>query len=102
VRTISVETPTHGRALIKDASPPQACWSASTERAERRGHARGLELIPGSERWTLVSARGCTVSMRAAMRKVVASWMTREDRDQAIADNLGYAIASSVPRFGRQ
>ena len=22
--------------------------------------------------------------------KVVASWMTREDREQAIADNLGY------------
>jgi len=91
VRTISVETPTHGRALIKDAAPSAGllvgfhgyAQSAEDMLAE-------LELIPGSERWTLVSVQGLHRFYARGHGKVVASWMTREDRDQAIADNLGY------------
>jgi predicted esterase len=49
-----------------------------------------LELIPGSERWTLVSVQGLHRFYARGHGKVVASWMTREDREQAIADNLGY------------
>ena len=91
MRTISVETPTHGRALIKDASSYAGllvgfhgyAQSAEDMLAE-------LELIPGSERWTLVSVQGLHRFYARGHGKVVASWMTREDRDQAIADNLGY------------
>jgi len=91
VRTISVETPTHGRALIKDAS------SSAGVPVGFHGYAQSaedmlaeLELIPGSERWTLVSVQGLHRFYARGHGKVVASWMTREDRDQAIADNLGY------------
>lgn len=49
-----------------------------------------LELIPGSERWTLVSVQGLHRFYARGQGKVVASWMTREDREQAIADNLAY------------
>src|SRR5207249_1828450 len=48
-----------------------------------------LELIPGSERWTLVSVQALH-RFYARGQKVVASWMTRQDRDDAIADNLAY------------
>jgi predicted esterase len=96
VRTISVETPTHGRALIKDAAVPSSS-SSSGLLVGFHGYAQSaedmlaeLELIPGSERWTLVSVQGLHRFYARGHGKVVASWMTREDREQAIADNLGY------------
>jgi len=95
VRTISVETPTHGRALIKDAS--SSFSSSGGLLVGFHGYAQSaedmlaeLELIPGSERWTLVSVQGLHRFYARGHGKVVASWMTREDREQAIADNLGY------------
>jgi predicted esterase len=95
VRTISVETPTHGRALIRDAS--SSFSSSAGLLVGFHGYAQSaedmlaeLELIPGSERWTLVSVQGLHRFYARGHGKVVASWMTREDRDQAIADNLGY------------
>jgi predicted esterase len=95
VRTISVETPTHGRALIKDAS--SSFSSSGGLLVGFHGYAQSaedmlaeLELIPGSERWTLVSVQALHRFYARGHGKVVASWMTREDREQAIADNLGY------------
>ena len=94
VRTISVETSTHGLALIRDATISSFslrllvgfhgyAQSAEDMLAE-------LELVPGSERWTLVSVQGLHRFYSRGHEKVVASWMTRQDREQAIADNLGY------------
>ncbi len=65
MRTISIETLTHGRVLIKDAvvssKLPTDCLSqlSSGYLGERRGEMLAeLERIPGSEQWTLVSAQG--------------------------------------------
>jgi predicted esterase len=91
VRTISVETPTHGRALIKDASSSSGVLVGFHGYAQSAEDMLGeLELIPGSERWTLVLVQGLHRFYARGHGKVVASWMTREDREQAIADNLGY------------
>jgi dienelactone hydrolase len=93
---------THGRILV---------------RAARAGAARGLVVgfhgykenapaqmerlltIPGAAAWTLVSVqalhrfyRGRTE--RGGTEEVVASWMTREDREAAIADNVAYVDAA--------
>ena len=43
--------------------------------------------------------RGCTASTSAATNEVVASWMTRQDRELAIADNLAY-VAGGHRRGG--
>ena len=62
-----------------------------------------LESIPGSERWTLVSVQGLHRFDARGHGKVVASWMTREDCDQAIADNLGYVnrvVRAALPGAG--
>jgi predicted esterase len=94
MRMISVETPTHGRVLIKDAA-------ASTSRSRLlvgfHGYAQNaeemlaeLERIPGSEQWTLVSAQALHRFYTRGDEKVVASWMTRQDRELAIADNVVY------------
>lgn len=53
-----------------------------------------LEGIPGSERWTAVSIEGLHRFYRGRSQDVVASWMTRADREIAIADNLAFIDAA--------
>jgi predicted esterase len=93
VDTHVIPTMTHGRVLVRDARA-----------AARRGLLVGfhgymenariqmerLEAIPGSSSWTLVSIQGLHRFYRGRTDEVIASWMTREDRDEAIADNLAY------------
>ena len=92
-----VPTLTHGRILVRDARV-----------AARRGILVGfhgymenarvqmerLAAIPGGAAWTLVSIQGLHRFYRGRTEDVVASWMTREDRDEAIADNLAYVSAA--------
>ena len=47
-----------------------------------------LQAIPGSGRWLLVSIQGLHRFYQSRTRDVVASWMTRQDRELAMADNL--------------
>ncbi len=54
-----------------------------------------LESIPGAEDWTLISVQGLHRVYRGRSQEVVASWMTSEDRETAIADNVAY-VASAV------
>jgi predicted esterase len=53
-----------------------------------------LAAVPGSSMWTLVSIEGLHRFYRGRTQDVVASWMTRQDRDIAIADNLAYVAAA--------
>jgi predicted esterase len=94
MRTISIETPTHGRVLIKDAGVSP---SASGLLVGFHGYAQNaedmleeLDRIPGSDAWTLVSAQALNRFYSRGDEKVVASWMTRQDRELAIADNIAY------------
>jgi predicted esterase len=94
VKIISVETITHGRALIKE---PAVKHSSAHLLVGFHGYAQSaedmlseLEQVPGSERWTLVSVQALHRFYSRHHERVVASWMTRQDREQAIADNIGY------------
>ena len=49
-----------------------------------------LTQIPGSRAWTLVSIQALNRFYVRGDQRIVASWMTRQDRDQAIADNIEY------------
>lgn len=49
-----------------------------------------LRAIPGSEGWLCVSVQALHRFYRGRTERVVASWMTRQDRDLAILDNLSY------------
>jgi predicted esterase len=53
-----------------------------------------LESIPDSASWTLVSLQALNRVYRGRSQDVVASWMTRQDREVAIADNIAYAAAA--------
>jgi predicted esterase len=53
-----------------------------------------LAAIPGADAWTLLSVQALHRFYRGRSEEVVASWMTRQDRDAAIADNIRYVDAS--------
>lgn len=101
MRTLSIETPAHGRVLVRDVAQPSAVvvgFHGYTENAAIQ-MAR-LEALPGSERWTLVSVQGLHRFYRGRSEEVIASWMTRQDRDEMIADNIEYAsraVESAAP-----
>jgi predicted esterase len=61
-----------------------------------------LRRVRGDQRWLLVSIQALNRFYSRA-GTVVASWMTREDRELAIADNLAYvtSVIASVRRTHR-
>jgi predicted esterase len=52
-----------------------------------------LRGIPGSERWLIASVQALHPFYHPRTNEVIASWMTREDREHAIADNVAYVDA---------
>src|SRR5262245_30774115 len=102
MRVLPIETPTHGRVLVKE---PSTTDSPMRLLVGFHGYAQSaedmlaeLELIPGIETWTLVSVQGLH-RFYARGQRVVSSWMTREDRELAIDDNIAYvnrALASLI------
>jgi predicted esterase len=94
VHTIAVTT--HGRYLVR----PPAVAPARVAVVGFHGygqHAQHLldELIalPGSDAWLLVSVQGLHRFYVRATGEIVAHWMTSEDRELAIADNVAYVDA---------
>jgi predicted esterase len=49
-----------------------------------------LESPAAVKDWTLASVQGLNRFYRGRTQEVIAGWMTREDRDLAIADNIAY------------
>jgi predicted esterase len=98
----SVPTMTHGRVLVRPAR-------AAAGRGVLVGfHGYGetaaiqmqrLEAIPGSASWTLVSVQALHRFYDRRTGRVIACWMTHEDREDAIADNIAYVATAleSVP-----
>ena len=86
VHTIAATT--HGRYLVAPAegagpAPLLAGFHGYGEHAER--HLADLDRIPGSARWTRVAVQALHRHYSEGARHVVGSWMTRQDRELAIA-----------------
>jgi predicted esterase len=93
-RTIAVGT--HGRYLIE----PAAADGPAPMLVGFHGYGEGADVqlermrrIPGADRWLLVSIQGLHRFYQRRANEVVASWMTRQDRELAIADNQAYVAA---------
>jgi predicted esterase len=91
-----IATTTHGRYLVEPATnragPPILVGF--------HGYAEGadamldrLRAIPGADGWTLVSVQALNRFYRGRTNDVIAGWMTRQDRELAIADNTAYVTA---------
>ena len=93
IETFSIRTVTHGRVLARRGAPPAAGVLAGFHGYMENAAilmAR-LRAIPGSDAWTLLSIQGLHRFYKGRGEEVVAGWMTREDRENAIADNIAYA-----------
>lgn len=92
-KTIAVTT--HGRYLVSDARPGfsgllvgfHGYAEAADVQFER------LRSMPSAEGWRVVAVQGLNRFYERRTNSVVAGWMTRQDRELAIADNLAYVAA---------
>lgn len=98
----SITTLTHGRYLVlPPADEPAGVLVGFHGYGEGAEHQLGrLRAIPGSDRWYLVSIQGLHRFYQRRTNEVIASWMTRQDRELAIADNLRYVegVVDELPR----
>jgi predicted esterase len=88
----TIEARTHGRYLVRAANgpPPWPLLVGFHGYAETAAeHLNELTRIPGAEAWLLVAIQALH-PFYTRKERVVASWMTRDDREHAIADNVDY------------
>src|SRR5262245_57374398 len=92
----NIATGTHGRYLV--ATP--AGGAPAPLLVGFHGYAEGAEAqlermqkAPAAARWLVVAIQGLHRFYQRRANDVVASWMTRQDRELAIADNIAYVNA---------
>jgi len=90
----AIATTTHGRYLVVAADPDAPFLVGFHGYAEPADlQMERLRAIAGAERWTLVAPQALHRFYLGRRQDVVGSWMTRQDRELAIADNLAYVAA---------
>jgi predicted esterase len=83
----------HGRYLTVAGDPRRLLvgFHGYGENADR--HLAELVRIPGIADWTTVSVQALHPFYDRKTQEVIANWMTRQDRELAIEDNVGYVRA---------
>jgi predicted esterase len=92
-RQIAAEV--HGRYLLEVPADAAGCplvvgFHGYGENADR--HMEELRRLPGASRWALCAVQALHPFYNRT-GEVIASWMTRLQREQAILDNLRYAAS---------
>ena len=94
-KIIRVTAQVHGRALVRQASvspaPLLVGFHGYGENAERLLEA--MVEIPAISTWNIVVIQALHRFYNARTGEVVASWMTKQDRELAIQDNIRYVGA---------
>lgn len=94
----------HGRIIVRDAPAAGAAGGAARSRVLLAFHGYGqraetmiteLAGVPGIDAWTIASIQGLH-AFYSRGQDVVASWMTKEDRELAIASNVAYVDDAMV------
>jgi predicted esterase len=100
----AIAATTHGRFLVR---PPASGEPGRIAVVGFHGYGQRaedmlaeLEAFRGSEAWLLVSVQGLHRFYDRGAGRVIAHWMTHEDRELAIADNVAYvdAVVTEVAR----
>ena len=91
----SIPAATHGRYLVQPGSVAATALVVGFHGYAEDAEAQldRLRSVPGSDSCVLISVQGLHRFYRGRSQDVVASWMTRQDRELAIADNLAYTAA---------
>ena len=105
----TIEVVTHGRYLVEAPTAPEPVaivvgfhgYAEAAEQALDR-----LRAMRDARRMLLVAVQGLNRFYQRRTDEVIAGWMTRQDRDLAIADNIAYvnatldAVAAEWPTTG--
>ena len=99
----TIEARTLGQYLVSPPSTPGPApllvgFHGYGENAER--HLQALRRLPGATQWLLTSIEALHRFYDSKHTAVVGSWMTRQNRDAAITDNLAYvrSVVEAVKR----
>ena len=86
-----VEARAHGRYLVRmpTGSSRGVLVGFHGYAEDAAVHLDALRMIPGSGEWLLVAVQALH-PFYAKQQRVVASWMTSQQREHAIADNIDY------------
>jgi predicted esterase len=96
MRELHIATTTHGRVLVEDGKASNSVrlligFHGYAQNADEI--VPELRAIAGPEAWTVASVQALHRFYRGRSETTVASWMTRQDREIAIADNITYVDA---------
>jgi predicted esterase len=86
----TIETVIHGRYLVRTARSTCVLVGFHGYGESAEDQFTRLAAIPGSEAWVVASIQGLHRFYDRGADRVVATWMTRQDRELAIADNVTY------------
>jgi predicted esterase len=95
VQVLSIPTQIHGRVLVEETADSHPAGLLLAFHGYGQGAEEFLQdvlKIPGALRWRVASVQALH-RFYAREERVVASWMTRQDRAEAIADNIAYVDA---------
>lgn len=91
----SVETTVHGRYLLRAASHPAPLLVGFHGYGETADSIlEALLAIPSAREWHVAAIEALHPFYNRRTGDVVSSWMTKRDRQQAVADNLAYVARS--------
>jgi dienelactone hydrolase len=98
IRTIATQT--HGRYLLRDGPAENLLLGFHGYAENAEANFAELQRIPGSERWTLVSVQALNRFYVGRDGNIGGCWMTTQDRELAISDNVAYvrAVVADLPR----
>ena len=94
MRVLNVETITHGRVLVEDAAVSASRgWMIGFHGYGQSADDMFAELrrlnVAGD--WSIAAPQALHRFYTRGDERVVANWMTRQDRDLAVADNVEYS-----------
>lgn len=99
MRIETIATQTHGRYVVRDGPPERLFLGFHGYAQNAEIHLADVDTIPGIENWTVVAVQALNRFYMGRSTETSACWMTRQDRELVIADNIDYvrAVAAQFP-----
>jgi len=99
MRVETIPTQTHGRYLVRDGPPERLFLGFHGYAQNAEIHLADVETIPGLDAWTVVCVQALNRFYLGRSSDTAGCWMTRQDRELVIADNVAYvrAVAAAFP-----
>ena len=96
--THTIAATVHGRFVVNEGPPERFLIGFHGYGETAEIHIEELLKIRGIDQWTVASVQALHPFYAGRTQNVVASWMTRLDRELAIADNIAY-VRGVIERF---